>query len=540
MIPSLVRWMLDQKVAVDHKDNKGNTPLHEACRGGFLEIVQLLIKAGAKVEVFNNEQVQPLIIALCVSKDEKMSKSIVEVHPNPGLTLPSNGETLLINAVKGGFYELMEALIKREVNLDSQDSDGNTAVHHAVRKDDIKSLKLLAKHGADLNRKNNNDYRPITNAISLKSPSCVLEIVNSPKFKSFIYTDGDTILTYACRVSSPEVVKVLIDSKKIDIDEQDKMGNTALHCAYLKNDSALVKILLEAGAKQQIPNKKGEFPLDSAIESENKEMAELLISYHDDINYSKIECRPHPSHLNRALKNENFEATKSLIDKGCSLKKLFNKHMNIFHGLARRGWHDLWNPAFLKLKEQLQQVDTPRDDDTLNSDISSWINHQDKYKKTPLHYAIEKGHSNSAIFIIQHSIKHNLDLYLRDVEGNTPLHSACKNNMPQVAELIASHLFGQEFYSEKWRNKQGETPLALSLIQGQDFVPVVTRLTQPSTSVTAVTPERSDLFTNPTYTSQSLSPIYTTPGIDPSTDPLLPYFDDRTGLRTIGVFHLGS
>ena len=66
--------------------------------------------------------------------------------------------------------------------------------------------------------------------------------------------DGNTYLHLSVIAKQKEIVKLLIN-KGISINKQNKDGNTALHLAYMINDNSIINILLEYGIDKHILNK---------------------------------------------------------------------------------------------------------------------------------------------------------------------------------------------------------------------------------------------------------------------------------------------
>jgi ankyrin repeat protein len=107
-------WLVDF-----YLDNKGNicvgwTPLMTAIYKGNAEIVEILLKAGAKVDADN-----------CV------------------------GWPPLHCAVEHGRTEIMEILLKDGAKVDTIDNGGKTPLHRAARYADAKIVEILLKAGAN-------------------------------------------------------------------------------------------------------------------------------------------------------------------------------------------------------------------------------------------------------------------------------------------------------------------------------------------------------------------------------------------------------
>lgn len=99
---------------------RGMTPLYNACRSGWGDVVELMIKKGADVD------------------DE------------------SYGETPLLKVAgkKVNDVNLARILIKNGADVNSKDAQGNTPLYHAILNKNTAMIKLLLDNGADMYIKN--------------------------------------------------------------------------------------------------------------------------------------------------------------------------------------------------------------------------------------------------------------------------------------------------------------------------------------------------------------------------------------------------
>lgn len=85
-----------------------------------------------------------------------------------------------------------------------------------------------------------------------------------------------TLVNLACETSNNEGLKWLL-SHKVDPNVQTKCGQTALHTAVTLGDLSNVTTLLEFGASLDTLNRVGQTPLMIAVETNNAEIAEILL-----------------------------------------------------------------------------------------------------------------------------------------------------------------------------------------------------------------------------------------------------------------------
>jgi ankyrin repeat protein len=62
-----------------------------------------------------------------------------------------NGLTALMHKTLNGNIDQMKWLLEKGANVDLQDSNGMSAIHRAIQKDDVDRVKLLLKYNPKLN-----------------------------------------------------------------------------------------------------------------------------------------------------------------------------------------------------------------------------------------------------------------------------------------------------------------------------------------------------------------------------------------------------
>lgn len=99
---------------------RGMTPLYNACRSGWGDVVELMIKKGADVDA------------------------------------ESYGETPLLKVAgkKVNDVNLARILIKYDADVNAKDAQGNTPLYHAILNKNSAMIKLLLDNGADMYIKN--------------------------------------------------------------------------------------------------------------------------------------------------------------------------------------------------------------------------------------------------------------------------------------------------------------------------------------------------------------------------------------------------
>lgn len=131
---------------------RGTTPLIVAAEAGDLEVMKMLIDAGADAKHMQADLQTPvsslagargapdqLIQALDLLIQHGADLNVVHVHHHLQRT---RGGSPLINAVRANNEKMVEALVARGANINLRDHDGLTAVDHAMSRGQVAFLQM--------------------------------------------------------------------------------------------------------------------------------------------------------------------------------------------------------------------------------------------------------------------------------------------------------------------------------------------------------------------------------------------------------------
>jgi ankyrin repeat protein len=199
------------------------------------------------------------------------------------------GNTVLMAAVNSGNLQNIEALLNAGADVNQQSVNGS-AFSLALYRDDADSLKILLQHGAIAELVNNTKtavqiaYESKSNSLNL-----LLELTNgwqqqdanrSPILKNYFSS---------CNTEGfNEVLNAGADANIFLIKEQDSLLNVMLKTLPSSkpkrtpnsrcDQKALIKNLIEAGASTTQHKPGAPSPLYFALEKQNNDLADLLIS----------------------------------------------------------------------------------------------------------------------------------------------------------------------------------------------------------------------------------------------------------------------
>lgn len=153
------------------------------------------------------------------------------------------------DAAMRGNREAMRVLLQRKADVNAPQIDGTTALHWAVRADDLDLADMLLKAGANPSVANNDGATPMLLA-AINGNAAMLERLikagadpNAP-----VTSEGNTPLMLASRTGKIDAVKVLLD-RRANVNAREKWGDTtALMWAVAEKHSDVAKLLVEQRA----------------------------------------------------------------------------------------------------------------------------------------------------------------------------------------------------------------------------------------------------------------------------------------------------
>jgi ankyrin repeat protein len=155
----------------------------------------------------------------------------------------------LIDAVKAGNREAVRALLKQPAAaFKAVEGDGTTALHWAVRADDLDLARMLLAAGADVNAATREGVTPLSVAAVNGSARMTGVLLEAGANANAVMPEGETILMTAARTGRPEVIETLL-RHGADVNARENwFGETALIWAAAENHADAVKVLVAHGA----------------------------------------------------------------------------------------------------------------------------------------------------------------------------------------------------------------------------------------------------------------------------------------------------
>jgi ankyrin repeat protein len=274
-----VRALIKQRVDVNAPQGDGATALHWAAHVDDLAVADLLIRAGARAAVANENGFTPLHLA-CTNRSAPMVDRLLSAGADPNAA-SINGETVLMTCARSGEPQAVKALLVKGARVNVKEkAHSQTALMWAAAQRHPDVTELLIEAGAEINAQS------LTYAQTVVGEQT--QRFGREELNYTVLRGGSTPLLFAARSGDTESARLLIaaganandalpdgtsalvlaahsghgDTAALLLEKganPDAAGSgyTALHAAVLRSDLNLVKTLLARGANPDVRTTKG-------------------------------------------------------------------------------------------------------------------------------------------------------------------------------------------------------------------------------------------------------------------------------------------
>jgi len=244
----------------------GHTALQAASQNGHLEVIKILLRHKADVEIEDKDGDRAVHHA--AFGDEP---SVMDVLALAGADLNARNkrrQTALHIAVNKGHVGVVKTLLELSSHPSLQDSEGDTPLHDAISKKRDDMLTLLLDHNADITLTNNNGFNALHHAALRGNPSAMRVLLSKlprPWIVDEKKDDGYTALHLAALNNHVEVAELLVRQGRAHLDLQNVNFQTALHLAVERQHTQIVRLLVRESCSLNLADKDGDTPLHEAL-----------------------------------------------------------------------------------------------------------------------------------------------------------------------------------------------------------------------------------------------------------------------------------
>ncbi len=234
--------------------------------------------------------------------------------------LAASTDIRLVEAVKNADKPAIHTLLPQHVDLSAADTDGSTALHWAVRRDDLETANLLISSGADVKAANRYGVTPLSLACVNGNAAMIESLLKAGADPNTSLPGEETALMTAARTGKVDAVKVLLDHGANVNFKESVRGQTALMWAAAEGNTAVVEELVEHGADMHASTKGGLTPLLFAVREGRIDTVRALLKAGANVNETWKAGRATGvngiSAMVLAVANAHYELASVMLDAG--------------------------------------------------------------------------------------------------------------------------------------------------------------------------------------------------------------------------------
>lgn len=308
----LIDYFISKGVDVHSTDTNGNGLFNYAAKQGSKKVFDMLIKRGVAYKNPTKDNGNAFIFA---SRGTRRSENNLETYKyletlgiQPNVVTDQGFTPLHALAYKNKDLDIFSYFIKKGVDVNQPDMNGNTPFSNAVYRNSLESIVFLSKHVANINQNNKKGITPLMRAVQNNDINVVNFLIGKGGDVFAKDTDGNSIAYYLLKSYDERTiedfdakVKILKD-KGVDFTEAQAEGNTLWHLAAKENNLKLLGKLTSLHIPINAKNSEGVTALHiAAMKATNIEVLKFLLSRGAD---KKVKTDFDESVLDLAQENE--------------------------------------------------------------------------------------------------------------------------------------------------------------------------------------------------------------------------------------------
>jgi ankyrin repeat protein len=293
------------EIDLNHQDGSGYTATHYAALYGYVDTLELLLNAGADTGLRDDQGGRALQRAIDYGRLDTVK--LLLKHNADYKFRDILGRTILHAAAVNDKARVLRHILEtcKDLDVDTQGDQGETALHDAARHGYIATVKVLLKFGARSDIKTKAGFTPVrlaceggwTDILDALRKAREKELRSDKKLETESIRKADTFehvsetsLATAVQFDSVKALRTRV--KQATLEELNKatwdFNLTPLHCACEVPRLEVVEMLLEAGVFVDPMDAFSRTPLILACQHGETDIVQTLVKHGADVNHSKF------------------------------------------------------------------------------------------------------------------------------------------------------------------------------------------------------------------------------------------------------------
>ncbi|XP_031704708.1 ankyrin repeat and death domain-containing protein 1A [Anarrhichthys ocellatus] len=278
-----VQLLLQRRVKVDQPDKYGVAPIHLAAWFGSLDILKLLVQAGAEQKVENKEGLNIMHCAAINNHTDIVEYIVNDLQMKELDKDDQSGQRAFALAAEHGCVKMMDMLIvPYDMATMKANKSGDTPLHLAARNGHSDAVQSLLQSFDTRDEVNMDGETALYQASEKSHEECVLILLEADCDPNILTTAKCSALHPVSERGDTSVVQLLLDYKA-HTDFQNQHLEAPLHLAVKNSHIPVIHSLLTAGCNINVADKRSQTVMHLAAELARIEVVEMLLKARVDL-----------------------------------------------------------------------------------------------------------------------------------------------------------------------------------------------------------------------------------------------------------------
>lgn len=250
---TIVEMLVDEfQCRVDVRNKHGSMPIHTAAGVGNWTIVDFFIQKQPSLLKETLAEGKNILHQAIRSNKLELIENLIKEKPkllSERMSDEKRGLTPFLYAVENSLLDVAAQMVKHRPDLLSQvDTDGNNALHIAIKKNDVTMAKhLVTETSIDVNKRNKSGRTPLAAAVKHGNMAVVKLLLDSRQISTDLVDEnasGDNILFLACGLDKMDIFTALANRFPEMLNCVNAKGDNVLSRAVTGGNIEIVNFLI--------------------------------------------------------------------------------------------------------------------------------------------------------------------------------------------------------------------------------------------------------------------------------------------------------
>ncbi|KAF5402775.1 hypothetical protein PHET_04000 [Paragonimus heterotremus] len=349
------------------------------------------------------------------------------------------------------YDSLIEAVTRAPSVVTLRDSHGQTLLHHAASKGNLKTAKFLINHKSKINEMDEQGNLPIHAAVKEGHAQVTKYLLMVGADALHANKDGLQPIHIVCERNDVSTLKVLLQVQDLDVNAEGERGATPLHYCCLRDSVDCLLLLLNYGANIYMRDFEKTYPIHVAIANISHQCVKALFEHEEQYYSHKLE----QTRMEDGLRVPSIPSSRfSSISETCNTRSSSDSGKIDRKRRVSKTHRKLEHLAQSLRRYSQQNVDEEQCLITLT----------DCEGETPLHAAVTSGSTE----MVKICLNRNAKILAKQNDENTPVHYACIKDDLECVQLLFNAKPELRSTVLRMPNKNGYTPLHLAAVYNHE------------------------------------------------------------------------